>query len=376
MTIFHKISFFILPFCVSFCTAQNKTVLSDKNATLETQNLYQNLWKSLERGVMFGHQDDLAYGVNWRMQKGRSDVLEAAGDYPAVFGWDIMNMESGGKGSIDIFSFQEMKKMMEDVYDKGGINTISWHSANPKTGKDAWDNTKGSVKAILPNGEKHNLYKSWLDKISDYLISIKGKDKKLVPIIFRPYHELTGGWFWWGKGNCSPEEFKQLWKFTYDYLTKEKKVHNLIWMYNTSDFKSEEEFLEAYPGDDYVDMISFDIYLMNNPVFDNSFVENAQKQFAIIDKVAKERHKIPALAETGYEQIPYNKFWTKTLMNAIGDYKVSYILAWRNHGLTQENKMHYYVPYKGHPNEQDFKDFYNLDKTLFLKDIQKQNVYK
>jgi len=376
MTIFHKISFFIFIFCASFFAAQSKTVLSYKNATEETQNLYQNLWKTLEKGVMFGHQDDLAYGVNWRMQEDRSDVLETAGDYPAVFGWDIMNMELNGKGAIDIFSFQEMKKMMEDVYNKGGINTISWHASNPKTGKDAWDNSKESVKTILPNGEKHNLYKSWLDKISSYLLSIKGKDRKLVPIIFRPYHELTGGWFWWGRGNCSPEEFKQLWKFTYEYLTKEKQVHNLIWMYNTSDFKSKEEFLEAYPGDDYVDMISFDIYLMNNPVYDNSFLDNAKKQFAIMDEIAAEHHKIPALAETGYEQIPYNKFWTKTLMDAIGDYNISYILAWRNHGLTQENKMHYYVPYKGHPNEQDFKDFYNLDKTLFLKDIQKQNVYK
>lgn len=163
---------------------------------------------------------------------------------------------------------------------------------------------------------------------------------------------------------------------TYDYLTKTKGLNNLIWIYNTSDFNTKEEFLEFYPGDEYVDMISFDIYELDNPVHNTGFVERSQKQFAIMDEIAKEHHKIPALAETGYEQIPYNRFWTKTLTEAIGNYKISYVLTWRNHGLTEEKKMHYYVPYKGHPNEQDFRNFYNLGNTLFLKDIQNNNVYK
>lgn len=371
-----KITVVSYVFCSGLFLAQNTFRLSNKNATEETQNLYKNLWQLLDKGIMFGHQDDLGYGVNWRMQDGRSDVKETAGDYPAIFGWDVINMESGGKGPIDIFSFNQMKKMMEGVYNMGGINTVSWHANNPLSGKNAWDNTKGGVKAILPGGEKHQMFLSWLDLISDYLSTVKGKDKKQVPILWRPYHELTGNWFWWGKGNCTPEEFKQLWKMTYDYMIKTKGQNNLIWIYNTSDFNSKEEFLEFYPGDEYVDMISFDIYELDNPVHNKSYVERSQKQFALMDEIAKEHHKIPALAETGYEQIPYNRFWTNTLMEAIGNYKISYVLAWRNHGLTEEKKMHYYVPYKGHPNEQDFKDFYNLDKTLFLKEIQNSNVYK
>lgn len=371
-----KITVVSYVFCAGLFLAQNTFRLSNKNATRETQNLYKNLWQLLDKGIMFGHQDDLGYGVNWRMQDGRSDVKETAGDYPAVFGWDVMNMESGGKGPIDIFSFNEMKKMMEGVYNMGGINTVSWHANNPFSGKNAWDNTKGGVKVILPGGDKHQMFLGWLDLISDYLATVKGKDKKQVPILWRPYHELTGNWFWWGKGNCTPEEFKQLWKMTYDYMTKTKGQNNLIWIYNTADFNTKEEFLEFYPGDEYVDMISFDIYELDNPVHNKSYVERSQKQFELMDEIAKEHHKIPTLAETGYEQIPYNRFWTNTLMEAIGNYKISYVLAWRNHGLTEEKKMHYYVPYKGHPNEQDFKDFYNLDKTLFLKDIQNSNVYK
>ena len=371
-----NIKYFLYIFFFGVLFSAQTKVLVNKNATKETQNLYKNLWILLDKGIMFGHQDDLGYGVNWRMQEGRSDVKETAGDYPAVFGWDLIHFENKKNGPIDFFSFKEMKKMMEDVYNMGGINTLSWHTSNPKTGKDAWDNTKESIKVILPGAEKHSLYKSWLDKISKYLSSIKGKDGKNVPILFRPYHELTGDWFWWGKGNCSSEDYKKLWIFTYDYLTNNKKVNNLIWIYNTSDFNTKEEFLEFYPGDAFVDMISFDKYVYNNPVQDNSFVEQSQKQFKIMDEIAKEHHKIPALAETGYEEIPYNQFWTKTLIEAIGPYKISYVLAWRNHGLNHENKMHYYVPYKGHPNEQDFKNFHDDEKTLFLKDIQRTNIYK
>lgn len=377
MTARKNILLLLVFFCVStISNAQISYPLSDSRATPETQNLYKNLWKLLDKGTMFGHQDDLGYGVNWRMQKGRSDVLETAGDYPAVFGWDIIHLEEGQQGPIDFFSFKDMKRMMEEVYNMGGINTVSWHTSNPMTHGTAWDNTSGAVKSILPGGENQEQYKSWLDQVARYFLSIKGKDKKLVPILFRPYHELTGKWFWWGKGNCSPEDFRQLWKWTYDYLTNQKQVHHLIWVYNTSDFQTKEEFMAFYPGDDYVDMISFDLYVYDNPVHSNSFVGNAQRQFKIMDEIAREHHKIPALAETGYEQIPYNKFWTKTLMDAIGNYKISYVLVWRNHGLTSENKMHYYAPYKGHPNEKDFKDFHDLKQTLFLKDIQSQNLYK
>ncbi len=371
-----KILVFFFAGFFTFAHGQVLPKLTDKKATKETQKLYANLWKLLAKGIMFGHQDDLAYGVNWRMQEGRSDVKETAGDFPAVFGWDVMHMESDGAGSIDIFSFVEMKKMMEDVYDKGGINTISWHAPNPMTGKDAWDNTKESMKVILPGAEKHDMYKMWLDKIADYLVNLRGKDGQQVPILFRPYHELTGGWFWWGKGNATPEDFKTVWQFTIDYLRNEKQVHNLIIVYNTSDFQTKDEFMEFYPGDEYVDMISFDMYLMDDPTKNNSFVENAKRQFRLMDEIAKEHHKIPALAETGFEAIPYEKFWTKTLMDAIGDYKISYVLAWRNHGKNPDGKMHYYVPHKGHPHEKDFKDFYNLKRTLFLKDISKKNIYK
>jgi len=353
-------------------TIDTNLSLSDKKATIETVTLYNKLQKLTQKGYLFGHQDDLAYGVKWKYEDGRSDIKDVVGDYPGVYGWDIAGLEKDDINNIDGVPFDKMKQYIKEANERGGISTVSWHFDNPATGKNAWDNTPNSLKTVLPGGENHQKFIAWLDKASSFFLSLKDKRGKNIPILFRPYHELTGGWFWWGKGNCTPEEFKTLWKFTFDYLQK-KGVHNLIYVYNTSSFKSEEEFLTNYPGADYADIISFDSYQNNDDKDGEKFIQEVQNQFKIINKIGLEQNKPIALAEAGYEAIPDPKWWTNVLDKAIGDYKISYVLLWRNHGWQEkEQKMHYYAPYSGQISEKDFIDFYNLDKTLFEKDIKKQ----
>ena len=351
--------------------------LSDKNATSETENLYQNLILLQEKGFLFGHQDDLAYGVKWRYEEGRSDIKDVTGDYPALYGWDLGGIEHQKSNNIDGVPFKKMKNWIKEIYDRGGVSTISWHMDNPLTMKNSWDTTPGSLRSILPNGEKHQLYLSWLDQAAQFLGNLKGSDGKKIPILYRPFHELTGNWFWWCKNNASSQEFKEIWRFTIHYLRETKKLNNLIIVYNTADFKSKEEFLEYYPGDDVVDVLSFDKYQYTNPVTDSSFITEVQNQLKIMNDVAVEHQKPMAIAETGYEQIPYENWWTKTLTEAIGNYKISFVLLWRNHGWQeQEKKMHYYAPYKGQLSEKDFIEFYNSPKTFFQKDITQENIYK
>ena len=345
--------------------------LSDKKATPETVSLYKKLSQLTQKGYLFGHQDDLAYGVNWKYEDGRSDIKDVVGDYPAVYGWDIAGLEKDDVNNIDGVPFAKMKQYIQEANARGGISTVSWHLDNPATGKNAWDNTPNSLKTVLPGGENHQKFTTWLDKTARFFLSLKNKKGKNIPVLFRPYHELTGGWFWWGKGNCTPDEFKTLWKFTFDYLQK-KGVHNLIYIYNTGGFNSEEDFLTQYPGNDYADILSFDAYQNNDDKEGKKFVEEVQKQLKMLNEIGTKQHKLIAIAEAGYEAIPDSKWWTGTLSKAIGDYKISYVLLWRNHGWQEkEQKMHYYVPYKGQISEKDFVDFYNLDKTLFEKDINK-----
>lgn len=360
--------------CIFFAECAIAQV-ADKNATAETKNLLQNLRRILSKGILFGHQDDLAYGVGWRYEPGKSDVKAVAGEYPALYGWDLSGLEKDSKTNIDSVPFDKMKQYIREGYKRGGVITISWHLDHPVTGKNAWDTTHGGVSAVLPGGSANLTYLAWLDKVAGFMLSLKGNNEELIPVLFRPFHELTGNWFWWTSNTCTPEEFIQLWQYTIGYLRDTKQVHNLLYVYNTASFNSRSQFLERYPGNDYVDVISFDDYQRGDPSKDNSFVKALDFKLNILDSVAAELGKLPALGETGYEAIPYPEWWTNTLWKAIAPHQLSYVLLWRNHGLQPNGHMHYYVPYEGQVSAADFKKFYELDKILFEKKARQQNLY-
>lgn len=365
--------------CVSCNEGEEPGSPADKKATHETVHLYDNLGELAGKGYMFGHQDDLAYGVGWKYEAGRSDVKESAGDYPAMYGWELGHLEIDSSANLDSVPFDRMKQMIREGYDRGGVITISWHATSPfGYPNGAWDTTHGTVASINPGGAKHTLYRQWLDKLASFFSSLKGSQGEPIPVLFRPFHEHTGNWFWWGRNACSDEEYKTLWRFTFNYLQGEKNIHNLLWVYNTAgNFESAQDFLQRYPGDDLVDIISFDAYQHGDPQTDKSFEENTNRRLEMIGALAKERNKLFALAETGYEAVPYPRWWTQTLTNAIGDNKISYVLVWRNHGFQEEtNKMHYYAPHRGQASEADFKEFYKLDRTLFEGDVRKEKLYQ
>jgi hypothetical protein len=348
----------------------------DKKATKETRKLYKNLKKLVKRGIMFGHQDDLAYGIGWRDVEGRSDVKEVAGQLPAVFGWEVAGLEKDSPLNIDSVPFLKMKQYIRQVYDMGLINTMTWHLDNPFNGKSAWDTKDVSISSILPGGSKNQMYNTWLDKFAVFILDLKGSDGKPIPILFRPYHELTGSWFWWGKNLCTPQEYKQLWIYTYHYL-QDKGIHNLIYVYNTSSIKTHEEFVERYPGDAYVDMVSCDAYDSNSKGPDSKFITETDKSLTIVEEFGKAHKKLPALAETGYEAIPDSEWWTKVLWKAMENHKLSYVLVWRNAGYQPENKKHhYYAPYKGSNSEKDFLELIKTKPLLLQNGIQKKNIYK
>ena len=112
-----------------------------------------------------------------------------------------------------------------------------------------------SFKSILPGGQNHERYKKDLRKVAEFSSSLRDDDGKLIPFIFRPFHEFDGEWFWWGAAYNEPEEFKDLWRFTVHYLRDILNVHNMLYAFSPDiKFDSREDYLLRYPGDDYVDM--------------------------------------------------------------------------------------------------------------------------
>jgi mannan endo-1,4-beta-mannosidase len=364
-------SFLLLGSC-----ALNAQSLSDPKATKETVALYKNLHQLSKKHILFGHQDDLAYGVNWKYVAGKSDIKDVVNDRPAVYGWDMGRIELGAAKNIDGVPFDQMRKYIQDGYQKGAVITLSWHFDNPLTGGSSWDTTKNSVAAILPGGAKHQLYISWLDKAAQFMQSLKGSKNEAIPILFRPFHELTGNWFWWGRNTATPTELKQAWRFTVDYLRNKKQLHNLIIVYNTNDFTTKQQFLERYPGDDLVDVVSFDLYQFEQKD-KQKFINAVRHQSTILTKVAKQKNKLAAFAETGFEAIPDPTWWTETLWPAIKGYPLAYVLVWRNAGYSATmKKMHYYAPYKGQVSEKDFKKFYQNSNILFEKALGTKKIYQ
>jgi len=351
---------------------------SDKNATKQAVRLYHNLKRLATKGFMFGHQDDLAYGVGWKYDRltgsaGRSDIKDVTGDYPAVYGWELGHLEIDQPVNLDSVPFGRMQQLIRQGYERGGVITISWHLNNPLTGKTAWDPAAGTVASVLPGGSKHGFFKTWLDKIAAFMNGLKGSRGEFIPVIFRPYHELNGSWFWWGGKNCTPEEFKELWKFTVSYLRDEKKLHHLLYAYNTDRFSSVDEYLIKYPGNEWVDVIGFDIYQRSSP--NDQFIADIGKMLTMLETIATENNKIPALTEFGGNMADTN-WWTGTFLKGIGDHKISYVLGWRNAGVKTGGGFEFYVPYRDQLTAADFRQFYRDKKTFFQKEIGKEKIYQ
>ncbi len=358
--------------CVVAALAQ--TVLPiDRQATKRTKALYKNLQRMAQKGFMFGHQDDLAYGTAWKYEKGRSDIKDITGDYPLVYGWDLGHLEIDSPVNLDSVPFALMQQLIKTGYQRGGVITISWHLNNPLTGKSAWDAAPGTVTAILPGGTHHQVYTAWLDKVASFMQGLKGKRGEYIPVIFRPFHELNGNWFWWGGSHCTPDEFTALWRFTVSYLKDIKQLHHLLYAYNTDRFSSQDAYLAKYPGNDYVDIIGFDIYQRNSP--NEQFMADADTMLTHLEGMAAKHQKLPALTEFGGNNND-SLWWTNTLLPLLDRHRVAYALAWRNAGAKPNGEFEYYVPYKGHPAANDFLNLYNNDKTFFQKDVRKKKLYK
>jgi mannan endo-1,4-beta-mannosidase len=311
--------------------------------------------------ILFGHQDDLAYGIGWKSVPGESDVKRAGGSYPAIFGWDIGNI--GDKNNLDGVPFDSIRAYMVRVHKMGGINTVSWHSRNPLTGFDAWNLTGVDIPAMLPGGKSHAKFIAQLDLVADFFKSIKTDKGDAVPVIFRPWHEMLGDWFWWGSSTCTDEEFKTLFKFTVFYLKNEKGLKNLLIAYSPDKgFTTPEEYLRRYPGDSYVDILGLDDY----SDFKQNRLDMVVIRLGIVTDIALEKRKIAAFTETGSDKLEIDNWYTSNLLQVLNasekTRRVSYVMVWRN-----RDTSHFYVPYQGHGQEEDFRSFVS-NKMIFLLD--------
>lgn len=350
----------VLLILITACTGKTDVAINEPAIKLRSQ------LKALGTDyIIFGHQDVFSFGENCDTDPYRSDVKDLAGQYPAMFGWELGHI--GEQNNIDNVPFDSIRSYVKYVNSLGGINTFSWHAKNPISGYDAWILNNPDVESMLPNGKNHQLLINKLDFIAEFLGSLKTTDNNPIPLIFRPWHDMNADWFWWGTSTCSNEEFISLFRFTVNYLRDEKGLKNLLIAYSPNVGQNfEQEYLTRYPGDDVVDILGLNDY--------NDFITNRLdlivQRISFIVNLANKKNKISAFTETGNNQLKINNWFTTNLLPVLKANEkcrsLAYVMVWKNKNFDIFN-----VPYKGHEQSTDFKVFVNDKMILLLDDYKK-----
>ena len=257
----------------------------NKNAIAEVKNVLEYFAKLEGNGIITGqHTQTLA-------QPELAKIQEVTGKLPALCGFELLayspNIKLETADEACITEVEENRDTLEKAWEwakKGGLITFTWHWFSPLGGKDKSfysENTDFDPEEALKEGTPENMA---MCKDLDYMASVlKPFCDKHVPILWRPFHESEGGWFWWGRKG--PAVASELFRFMYRYFTDKHHLDNLIWVWNSP-------LEEGYVGDEYCDIISRDIY---PPAHEHGAFQDKYDELMKITKVQKGA----ALAETG-----------------------------------------------------------------------------
>ncbi len=218
--------------------SESRSELSNPNADINARKLYDYINDVYGKSIITGQQESTWMGSpDYEMNY----IFEKTGKYPAIRGLDFMNND-----------FDGVVKRSIEWHEKGGIVTICWHTGVVSSGyQESKDDTPDFEKLLTEGTDEYNkMIESW-DKAAVALQKLRDAG---VPVLWRPFHEFDGGWFWWGKGGG--DNFIKLWQMMYDRYTNEFGLNNLIWVLGYSG-----EVKDGwYPGNDYCDIIGSDTY--------------------------------------------------------------------------------------------------------------------
>ena len=221
-----------------------KYALSNPDSTAETQAVYDYINEIYKTKIISGQQEStwMQGGADYEMNY----ISDVTGKLPAIRGLDYMHMD-----------FDGVNKRAVEWWEKGGIVTICWHCGPDFRGE--WTNCMNEVindwdAALTEGTPEYEKLIAGMDMGGKALQELRDAG---VPVLWRPFHELDGGWFWWSKGGA--DNFKKLWKIMYDRYTNYWGLNNLIWVYGYS-HANPRSMEEWYVGDEYCDIVGADSY--------------------------------------------------------------------------------------------------------------------
>lgn len=216
--------------------------LSNPNASKEATALYDYIVSTEGNAVITGQQESTWMGS---ADYETDYIYSASGKLPLIKGFDYMNDD-----------FDGVNERAVKWHEKGGIVTVCWHCGSDFSGE--WTDCKETditdwEKALTPGTEEYDNLVRGMDKGAEALKELKEKG---IPVLWRPFHEFDGDWFWWSRGGS--EGFKKLWQIMYERYTDYHGLDNLIWVLGYS--HKMEKVKDWYPGDEYCDIIGADTY--------------------------------------------------------------------------------------------------------------------
>ncbi len=402
--------------------------LVDAKAIDATKNLYAYLKAVGESdSVIFGHQNDTHHKAGSLGESfSSSDTKDVTGSIAGVVGIDTLSLTGNEASSWDTPEADRIAKVAEitkEAAGEGAIVTLSAHMPNfglidkrvKAYGEADGTETDGEkvgywtvngekqynfsgytpgttdgniVSRIMPGQDLNYLYTDYLDMIADYAKAVEGDG---ITILFRPFHENTGSWFWWGAAFCDEQAYINLFRYTVDYLKETRNVHNMLYVYGPgSEAANVAEYGARYPGDAYVDMIGYDMY-HQTPTQANEpgYLASVKKQNGILRDFAEKHNKLYAITETGVadkdksgmdialkrsgNEVPD---WYMQLLDEISeDGGISYFLVWANFSENGSFYLPYVVEKKengilyGHEMLDEFIKFYNDERSVFATDM-------
>jgi len=360
--------------------------MADPEATGNTAELLRTLYDmSKRKAILFGQQNAGHIGISIERFDGTdSDIKRICGLHPAVVGIDTLSF-TGFEGTLS----QAVEVTKQVTRDKA-IVTLSMHAPNFAVCDEGFSGytpnvtEPGIVTEILPGGKYHGKFLRYLDLIVEYARSIKDDQGEYIPVIFRPFHENNGSWFWWGSDHCTAYDYKELFRYTCLYLQKEKGIHHFLYAYSPNGpFEDEAEYLSRYPGDDFIDIIGFDMY-HDRPSISDSWMDTLTLTCRQVAAIARDRHKVAAVTETGLRMIdtaadgkeyeglspagnPRPDWFNECLAAITGDplaCEIAYFLVWANFSKDQ-----FWTPYiidetRGHEMINEFTAFLNDPRVV------------
>ncbi|MBK5277642.1 MAG: T9SS type A sorting domain-containing protein [Bacteroidia bacterium] len=353
-------------FLASF-TAQSWAQI-DTDASTRTKTLYDNL-RIIQNSpqFLFGQEFFNSFKFSSGSAQGDptfSDCNEVTGTHPAVLGSDFHYYLEKSVAERNIHT-----EAVKWAYRQGYAITFDWHLSGKGTNTYQYqESTKDLVDSIVayPNGKE----RAWLYAELDKVISIINNDlvvnNERIPIVFRPWHEMNGNWFWWGAVSTNSTNYKVFYALTVAYIKSRTTSVLFCWSPNTP------ANFDYYPGDDYVDILGLDYYEINSA--------ELRLQLARIVDHAQANNKVAVFSESGNRTSIGDQaagYWKNTVLPALLEdptgksIKIAWLLTWINASWSFP-----YVPHSASSAmaKQSFIDFKNSPHTIFGS--QTQNLYE